>query len=279
MHLTYQPAVESSLVALAALFTHAFTGYIAGTVTMTPPLLANMIAQNGIDLNVSLIAYHNDMPVGFALVARQGWTSRIAAMGIVPEAQGKQVGYRMLLELIEQARNRTDRRLELEVFEQNTRAISLYVKVGFRALRRLYGYTVAAPEGDENNALTPVDVLEVARHVTEYGRADLPWQISGTHLARMAPPNVAYQLDQASAILTDPSRDTVIVRAVIVAPSERGLGQAARLIRALWAKYPGKQWTVQAICPEEFGGFYEHCGFARQELNQLQMRLGLEPVD
>lgn len=279
MNLTYQPAVESSLPALAALFSHAFTGYITGTVTMTPALLAGMIAQNGIDLNFSMIAYHEDAPVGFALIARQGWTSRIAAMGIVPEAQGKQVGYQLLLELINQARLRGDRRLELEAFEQNTRAVNLYIKAGFRALRRLPGYTISMPKGESNSALTQIDILDVARHVSEYGRADLPWQMSGTHLARTAPPNCAYRLDQATAIITDPNREAIVLRAVIVPPSERRLGQAARLISALWAKFPDKQWNVQAICPEEYGGFFEHCGFTRQELNQLQMRLELEAMD
>jgi len=80
---------DYSLVDSAALFTHAFTGYIGGNVQLNATSLAGLIARDNVDLNASRILVHEGQPVGFALIARQGWTSRVAAMGIVPEIQGK----------------------------------------------------------------------------------------------------------------------------------------------------------------------------------------------
>jgi len=102
--------------------------------------------------------------------------------------------------------------------------------------------------------------------------------VSGSHLIRMGLPNRAYQLDQACVIVTDPAQDVIGVRALIVEPSHPGEHQASRLIRALWAQFPGKQWRVPALCPEAYGGFFEKLGFTRQALNQVQMRFDLSVV-
>ena len=45
-----------------------------------------MVRKDGIDLAISRVLFTDDEPVGIALIARRGWTSRLAAMGI---AQGK----------------------------------------------------------------------------------------------------------------------------------------------------------------------------------------------
>ena len=47
--------------------------------------------------------------------------------------------------LIEQARERGDRLYDLEVIEQNPRAVRLYEGVGFKKLRRLVGYEAQSP--------------------------------------------------------------------------------------------------------------------------------------
>lgn len=276
MALQFKPAWEVSLSDLANLFTRAFEGYVAGSVQMTPPLLSGMLAQGGVDLNLSMLACRDDDPVGFALIARQGWTSRVAAMGIAPEAQGQSVGDHLLAHLIAQARGRGDRMLELEAFEQNTRAVRLYEKHGFRSLRRLMSYVAETPHGDASPELTQIDPMHAALFASMHSVPDLPWQVSGSHLIRMGTPFAAYRLGDACAIIGDPSAETVAIRMIVVPPGARGQGQARRLLAALWAAYPGKRWFVPALCPEEYGGLFERCGFVKQELNQLQMRLDLE---
>jgi GNAT superfamily N-acetyltransferase len=179
--------------------------------------------------------------------------------------------------LIGEAQVRGERAMALEVIEQNTPAVRLYRKSGFRTVRRLVGYAASPPhEGGEIDkeqlaALQEIDIREFACLVTGQGLPDLPWQISGESLALMGPPNVAHRLDDASVLLSDPEAPQVAVRALLVAPQARQQGQATRLLRALLARYPLKTWRVPALCPEEAGRPFERAGFERSSLSQLQM--------
>jgi hypothetical protein len=144
-------------------------------------------------------------------------------------------------------------------------------------VRRLVGY-VASPPHDagaasdlERAALVEIDIRELARQISAYGLPDLPWQISGESLAQMGPPNIAYPLGDALVLLSNPEAPQVAVRALLIAPQARRQGQAARLRRALLARYPQKTWRVPALCPEEAGGPFEKAGFERSSLSQLQM--------
>jgi ribosomal protein S18 acetylase RimI-like enzyme len=197
-------------------------------------------------------------------------------MGIVPEAQGQGIGKFLLEDLIAQARARSEKTMALEVFEQNTRAVRLYQGLGFQVVRRLYGYTATGLPGAASGDLHEIDIYEAARMIVCYGGDDLPWQVSGLAIARGGFPDRAYQLGEAAAVISNPMRESLALKALIVPTEFRGHGQATRLLQALFAEFPGKEWVVPAICPEEYGvEFFEKRGFLRQELNQFQMSLSL----
>jgi GNAT superfamily N-acetyltransferase len=265
------PAAEMSNVALATLFTHAFTGYIGGSVQLDALAFAGLVYRDNLDLGLSRIMLVDQVSAGIALLSRQGWSARVAAMGIAPEFQEQRLGGWFMEQIIVEAVSRGDRHLELEAFEQNIRAVKLYTRVGFRVLRRLYGYTaetipaVTAPE------LTEVDISEVAQRIIREGLADLPWQVSGTALARHGMPNRAYRLKDAWCVIADPSGASITLRALMVAPSARRHGSATRLIQALAAANPGKPWNIPQLCPEEYAPFFEKCGFVRKPLHQVHM--------
>jgi N-acetylglutamate synthase-like GNAT family acetyltransferase len=196
-------------------------------------------------------------------------------MGIIPEAQNSGMGTWFMRQVIEQARAQGTRTLTLEAIEQNERAVKLYTHAGFRILRRLYGYRSVgiiwhAPE------LVEIDIYEAARHVIEHGLPDLPWQIAGTSLARLTPPNRAYRLDHAYAVISDPSCDTITLRSLFVQTPARLQGEATRLLGALFVTHPGKDWEIPPLSPEEYDGFFVRRGFTRLELHQVQMALYLE---
>ena len=88
----------------------------------------------------SYVYFRENRPVAVVLVARRGWTSRIAAMAVAPEARGKGFGKRIMQGVIDEAVARDDRSMLLEVFEHNTPAVKLYKGLGFRPSRRLVGY-------------------------------------------------------------------------------------------------------------------------------------------
>ncbi|MCZ2098490.1 MAG: GNAT family N-acetyltransferase [Anaerolineae bacterium] len=276
-----QPAYTLTIDDLATLFNRAFAGYIGGDVHFTAEALARFLSRDNVDLDLSQIVVRDGQPVGFGYVARLGWTSRLAAFGVVPEAAGAGVGKAAMRRMIEQAKARGDRFYELEVIEQNTRAVNLYEGVGFERVRRLVGCELKSPPTDARDerlapALLSMNVYDVGKIIMQYGALDLPWQVAGATICRAAPPNVGYALDGAYAVITNPDAEVVGLRALIVPPELRRQGRATRLMRAIFARHPGRHWVLSAIMPEDIGGeWLASLGFTRTALTQWQMRLSL----
>jgi GNAT superfamily N-acetyltransferase len=176
----------------------------------------------------------------------------------------------LMQRLIAEAKERGERRMLLEVIEQNTAGVRLYSGCGFRVIRRLVSYT-GAGGANAHADLEEVDIRAAARMATCHGLPDLPWQISGESLAQLGLPHKAYRLDSAWAIISNPDAPRVAIRAVLVEPHARHHGQATRLLEAIMAQHAGKQWDVPAHCPEEIGGMFERVGLTRGSLAQLQM--------
>jgi ribosomal protein S18 acetylase RimI-like enzyme len=267
--------VDYELAEIVRLINRGFADYFV-PVEFNRPLLLTMVQQDSIDVVCSRVVVHGKKPVGVALIARRGWTSRVAAMALVPEARGQGVGTWLMEQLMAEAKVRDEQTMVLEVIEQNTPAVRLYRRCGFQVQRRLVGLAPTQFEGaTAADGLAAVDIREVARLVTMYGLPDLPWQIAGESLAQLAFPNRAYRLKDAYAVMSNPNKAQITLRTVLVRPAARHQGQATRLLQALSARYPGKQWRLPVLCPEELGGLFEQAGFERESLTQLQMKLDL----
>ncbi len=259
---------------LAAIFNEAFTGYVGGSVHFDQAALARFLARDNVDLGLSQVVVSAGQAVGLALIARQGWTCRLAAMGVIPDATGHGVGTEALDQLIAQARARGDQQFDLEVIEQNERGVRLYEGAGFQRVRRLVGYEADQPQGSAVSELQRVDIPTVAALIVQYGGDDLPAAVSGWQIARLSPPETAYMLDGAYAVISNPEAAVVALRALIVPPELRGQGRAVRLFRAILAAHPGKRWVMPAVCPEDIGGeLFARCAFTRQTITQWQMKL------
>ena len=277
MTLSFRPATEVALADQAALFTRAFDGYIGGTRTMVAADMSEFFAGNNVNLNLSQIALDGDQPVALGFVARQGGTSRLAAMGVDKQHHGKGIGKQLLAELLTQARVRGDHTYILEVFEQNVNAVKLYSGAGFEVMERLMGYRTSTLEAIPDAALEQIELGDVARRVTYYGESSLPWQVSGPHLMRLGPPNVAFQLGHAYAVISNPESASIRLHAFMTLPEYQRKGEMTKLLKALAAKYPGKTWFIPAVCPERYGNVLMKLGFAQDALNQFQMKSTLIP--
>jgi N-acetylglutamate synthase-like GNAT family acetyltransferase len=77
------------------------------------------------------------------------------------------------------------------------------------------------------------------------------------------------------SIISDPRGEIVAIRGFLVLPDQRDQGYGRRQMQALIQRYPGKDWRVPALCPEEYGGFFERVGFTRGQLSQIQMEVDL----
>jgi len=276
VNLAQQSVLDYGLEPTVELLNLGFSDYFVPIVFDLASWL-RMVGQESIDLPCSQVALQDGQAVGVALIARRGWTSRLAAMAVVPSARSTGVGSWLMSQLIEQARSRNERAMVLEVIEGNEPAIHLYRRAGFKTVRRLVSYDAGPTPGTAGPGLgTEMDLRELAGWVSVYGLPDLPWQISGESLAHLGPPNVAYQWDGAAIALSNPEADTIAVHSLLVLPEARGQGRAARLLNVTMARYPGKTWRVRPLCPEEMSGILERAGFDRGSLSQLQMRIELE---
>jgi len=232
-----------------------------------------MVRKDSIDLAASRVLLSDKRPSGLALIARRGWSSRLAAMGIAREIRGRGISTTFMNELIREARERNDREMALEVIEQNEPAVRLYQRCRFQIVRRLIGsMRENATEGKPGD-LEEIDLRQAGRLVSQHGSPDLPWQLSGETIAHMNPPARAYKKGQAYAVISNPAAEHVYIYMLLVEQDARGHGLGADLLKSMIANYPDKTWHVPAVFPEEFGKVFERAGFEREELSQWQMRL------
>ena len=282
------PASNYPLPDLVKFLNHGFENYLVPIQFNTDTFL-NMLRKDGIDLTASRVLIVNDQqsticlanrvdqPCGIALIARRGWASRLAAMGVAKEIRGKGAGSWFMDELISEAHLRGDREMVLEVIEQNEPAVKLYRKSGFETSRRLIGFTRRGKdtEKSERSELQEIDLREMGQLVSQHGLSDLPWQLSGESIAQMTPPARAYCKGQAYVVVSNPDAEHVVIWSLLVEQGGRGNGLGTDLLKDVIANHAGKRWHAPAIFPEEFGKVFERAGFEREELSQWQMRLVL----
>jgi ribosomal protein S18 acetylase RimI-like enzyme len=236
-----------------------------------------MLRKDGTDLTVSRVLLLDDQPCGIALIARRGWTSRLAAMGIVREIRGKGAGSWFMEVLINEARQRGEREMVLEVIEQNEAAVRLYQKSGFDAVRRLLGFTRKDKHVQEYEKadLHEIDLREMSRLILQHGWSDLPWQLSGESIVQMNPPARAYRKGQAYIVVSNPAAEHVVIWSLLVEPNARGNRLGTGMLKHMIANHTGKTWHVPAVFPEEFARVFERAGFEQEKLSQWQMTLRL----
>lgn len=274
MNFNTQTASDYSLPDLVHFLNQGFEDYLVPIQFTTTTFLA-MLRKDGIDLTTSRVLVADDHPCGLALIARRGWASRIAAMGIAKQARGKGAGSWMMEELVREACERGDHELVLEVIEQNESAVRLYRKAGFQTVRRLIGFVRKDAQEAGRRELDEIDLREMGQLVSRHGLPDLPWQLSGESIAQMNPPARAYRNEQALIAVSNPEADHVVIWSLLVEPGARGQGRGTGMLKTMMAHHAGKTWHMPAVLPEELGKVFERAGFEREELSQWQMNLSL----
>src|SRR5215210_1225766 len=177
-----RPVAACTAAQVTDALTKSFEGYVV-PVNISAGAYERRFRPENVDPFASYAYFWKIAPVAVVLVARRGWTSRIAAMAVAPGVRGKGLGKRIMQGVIDEAVERGDRFVLLEVFEHNTPAVKLYEGLGFEPLRRLVGYhhrPGAAPDGAD--ALSKLDPLALARVVAREGKTNLPWMLAAETL-------------------------------------------------------------------------------------------------
>ena len=270
------PASASPLPDLVKLLNLGFENYLVN-IQFSLSQFLTMVRKDSIDLSSSRVLLADDEPSGIALIARRGWTSRLAAMGISQQVRGKGAGSWFMEKLIDEARERSDRAMVLEVIEQNEAAVRLYQKYGFQTLRRLVGFTRANAMQASTGDLQEIDLRAAGSLISMHGLPDLPWQLSAETIAHLNPPARAYRKGQAYTVISNPDAEQIVIWSLLVEQDARGNGLGLEMLNSIVTKHAGKTWRVPAILPEELGNTYERAGFEKEHLSQWQMSLTLIP--
>ena len=284
-HINFQdiskrPVAACTTAQVADALTKSFEGYVV-PVNVSPEAYERRFRPENVDPFASYVYFRETRPVAVVLVARRGWTSRIAAMAVAPAARGKGLGKHIMQGVIDEAVERGDQSVLLEVFEHNTPAVHLYQGLGFEPLRRLVGYRHdpggAAPE--ITDTLSELDPLAFARVVAREGESNLPWMLAAETLSGVVSPARAFHLDhRAYVLIGDPDADVITLTALVVPRTNRRSGWGTRLLQALLATYPDKAWALPQIVPAELAPeFFARCGWEQMDTNQLEMVLNLSP--
>ena len=270
------PASDSPLPDLVKLLNLGFENYLV-LIQFNLSQFLTMMRKDSIDLSSSRVLLADGEPSGVALIARRGWTSRLAAMGISQQMRGKGAGSWFMEKLIDEALERGDHEMVLEVIEQNEAAVRLYQKYGFQTMRRLVGFTRTDGMETSTADLQEIDLRTAGSLISQHGSPDLPWQLSAETIAHLNPPARAYRKGQSYAVISNPDAEQVVIWSLLVEKDARGNELGVEMLNSIATKHAGKTWRVPAILPEELGKTYEKAGFEKEHLSQWQMSLTLIP--
>lgn len=275
----FEPATSYSIDDLVELFNRSFEGYLV-PLEMTADRLSRMVRSDSVDLATSLVLCLAGRPAGLILVGIRGWSLRVSAMGVVAAGRGHGLGRRLMEAVIAGSEESGIRRMILEVIETNTAARTLYEHLGFEASQRLVGYERPAGDDPPSNGdeLKEVDPRKLAKIVEYEAPSNLPWQLAAETIAAAGPPSVALRLeDKAYAMVHRVLPDRAVLTTVLVPHAVRRQGWGLSILRALFARYPGRRWELPARTPENLApGFFERAGFSRIEMAQLEMIRSLQ---
>jgi ribosomal protein S18 acetylase RimI-like enzyme len=273
-----RPVAACTTAQVADALTRSFEGYVV-PVNVSPEAYERRFRPENVDPFASYVFFRETRPVAVVLVARRGWTSRIAAMAVAPAARGKGLGKHIMQGVIDEAVERGDQSVLLEVFEHNTPAVTLYEGLGFRPVRRLVGYhhDPGGAASEVTDTLYELDPLDFARVVAREGDPGLPCMLAAETLSGTVAPARAFHLDhRAYALIGDPGANVIPVVAFVVPRAYRRNGWGTRLMQALTARYPDKAWSIPQLVPEELAPtFFRRCGWTLMDTNQLEMDLDL----
>jgi ribosomal protein S18 acetylase RimI-like enzyme len=274
------PVAGFPVAAAAAAMVRCFEGYVV-PVRISPEGWERRFRAEHLDPFASRIYLRGKEAAAVVFVTRRGWTSRIGGMGVAAGERGRGLGRRVMEEAIDAAWGRGDRRLILEVIEQNPPAVALYRSLGFRATRRLVGWEWAsgAAYGVPGDAIEEVDVAEVARVVAREGEPELPWMLAAETVAGLSAPAAGFHLgENAWAVVADPAAAPASLTTLVVPRGSRRRGWGRRIVGALDARFPGRAWGVTSVVPEGMAdGFAASIGGGRRALTQWEMVLDRPP--
>lgn len=256
---------------LADILSHCFEGYLV-PFTIDGETFAVRFAAEDMSLNDSRVWTQNGEPKALAIISRRGQTSRLAAFAIRPELRGQGFGRQFMQQLIDEARERGDRSMWLEVIVGNDSGLALYERMGFVRQQTLVGFNaVSAALFTQTGELQEIDPLVMANKMMTDTSLRLPWLSAPETLYKL--PGKAFVLNDVAYAMVATAPQGYRVRMLYVDPAARGQGMAKKLLTLLRERFSGL-YTATAI-PEPVAPVFLSSGYRQDPVTQYEMLLKL----
>ncbi len=158
----------------AELFTAAYEGYLL-PFHIDEQQLASMGEVFDFDLDASRIAFRDGAPTGLGNLGVRGEDAWIGGVGVVKAVRRSGIGEALMRALHEEARARGVRRVWLEVIVENAGAFALYEKLGYRTVRDVEVWSLAA-DAEDDAPSHEVPAPEAHARIRELRSEREPWQ-------------------------------------------------------------------------------------------------------
>jgi ribosomal protein S18 acetylase RimI-like enzyme len=220
--LEFRSARSLSPGELAELFNASYEGYLV-PFHVDEATLAFMADAFDLDREASRIAVRDGEPVGLGNLGLRGEDAWIGGVGVVASARRSGVGEALMRALHEQARERGVRRVWLEVIVENTGALALYEKLGYRIVRDVEVWSL--PAGDGANEAREVTAADAHARIRDLRSGREPWQRADETFAHYADAR-GLDTETGTAVYRQPAEHVQLVQLV---------GDPEPLLRALRA--------------------------------------------
>ncbi len=274
----------------------AFSDYIIGPFQMTFEQWPAFLGRHAVDLGASRVALPGGAgrPVAFALVAPRPATRRwrLAMVGALPAARGsgvagsapimarrqRRVAGLLLDDVVARAGAAGVADVELECIAQNARALALYERRGFVALRRLNGWIQSAEASRRASAREPLPEPQVVDHADAFawlddvvGRVpDVPLQVTSPSLAMSARALTCWRLGSAQLVFSVVDGTPTQVHSLV--DTDPAQHDAQVLLRRLRIAHPAEDIVIPPLQRDDLGGdAARREGFAAQAVHQVLM--------
>ena len=237
------PAAALPLAQLAELINDTYQDYPI-EVWFNMERLGRMCDHEDVDLERSVVAWVDDLPVGLALLSIRGRDGWVSGVGVRQAWRRRGIASRIIARIQRLARHANLARLRLEVLTQNASAQILYRRAGFSVLRDLL-VLVAEPDfGRPKASPDDVEVTDPKRllsHFERFHEVEPSWQRDH--------PSLAHRIDHLTGLgiwregklhgylLAQRYTSTFHVLDIAVDPeAPKRLRIAGRLLRWLWRR-------------------------------------------